>query len=87
MLDDTIAADHHEKILFSNFHIISPDVIKYTNKFVRKISQHNIEQVFLGRSTGLQDGSGLHLILDRMSRNQSRHSDEILNLLLASFSS
>ena len=51
------------EFLDSNFHITSPNTIKYTNKFVRKIPQNKIEQVFWVRSEvqDCKDGSGLHL--------------------------
>ena len=42
------------EISISNFHIILPDVTKCMNKFHKEIPQNKIEQVFWGRSTGLQ---------------------------------
>ena len=36
----------HGNFLFYNFHIILLNATKYTNKFVKKIPQNKIEQVF-----------------------------------------
>lgn len=42
-------------VFFPNFHIM-PNLIKSTNKMNKTILQSKIEQVFCGRSTGLQGG-------------------------------
>ena len=56
--------------------IILPNATKNMNKFDKKIPQNKIGQVFWERGIGLQEWKWIAIdFLDRMSRNQSSHSD------------
>ena len=70
-----------------------PNTSKCMNKFVKKIPQNKKEQVFSGRSAGLQGWKWIALIFEqdvqkqeRIARNQScRHSGEIFEPFVTHF--
>ena len=82
---DTITANHRNFCFPNSTLYCQMPISTRINMIKRSPAKTRYKRYFEVEEKDCKDGSGLQLIFARMSKNQSCHSDEILNILLAHF--